>query len=149
MHKTGNVLNKMPKPTQGKAKSMLHDIWMADTKAAAEKSFDLFVQTFGPKYPGAVECLTKDRDVLLAFYDFPADHWLHIRTTNPIESTFATVRLRTRKTKGSGSRIACLAMVFKLALAAQKKWRTLNGRQFIADVIEGVRFIDGVKDVAA
>jgi putative transposase len=149
MHKTGNVLNKMAKATQGKAKSMLHDIWMADTKAAADKAFDLFLETFGGKYPAAAECLAKDREVLLAFYDFPAEHWLHIRTTNPIESTFATVRLRTRKTKGSGSRIACLAMVFKLALAAQKKWRTLNGRQFIGDVIEGVRFVDGVKEMAA
>jgi putative transposase len=149
MHKTGNVLNKMAKATQGKAKSMLHDIWMADTKAAADKAFDLFLETFGGKYPAAAECLAKDREVLLAFYDFPAEHWLHIRTTNPIESTFATVRLRTRKTKGSGSRIACLAMVFKLALAAQKKWRTLNGCQFIGDVIEGVRFVDGVKEMAA
>jgi putative transposase len=149
MHKTGNVLNKMPKAVQAKAKSMLHDIWMADTKAAAEQAFGLFTETFAGKYPAAVSCLEKDKDVLLTFYDFPADHWLHIRTTNPIESTFATVRLRTNKTKGSGSRIACLTMVFKLALAAQKKWRALNGHQLIADVIKGIRFVDGVKERAA
>jgi transposase-like protein len=120
VHKTTNVLNKMPKGVQAKAKSMLHDIWMASTREEAGKAFDLFVETFGAKYTGAVECLVKDRDALLAFYDFPAKHWIHLRTTNPIESTFATVRLRTDKTKGCGSRIACLTMVFKLALSAQK-----------------------------
>jgi putative transposase len=96
-----------------------------------------------------VECLVKDRDALLAFYDFPAEHWIHLRTTNPIESTFATVRLRTDKTKGSGSRIACLTMVFKLALSAQKKWRALNGAKLLADVIDGVVFEDGVRKEAA
>ena len=126
VHKTANVLNKLPKGVQPKAKAMLHDIWMAETKAAAEQAFDLFLATFAAKFPAATTCLTKDRDVLLTFYDFPAEHWIHIRTTNPVESTFATVRLRTTKTKGSGSRLACLTMVFKLALAAQKTWRVLN-----------------------
>jgi len=149
VHKTANVLNKMPKGVQPKAKSMLHDIWMAETKEDAGEAFDLFVSTFEAKYPSAAECLTKDREVLLTFYDFPAEHWRHIRTTNPIESTFATVRLRTKKTKGSGSRLACLVMVFKLAMAAQKKWRTLNGYKLIADVIDGVAFVDGIKKEAA
>jgi len=106
VHKTANVLDKMPKKVQPSAKRMLHEIWMAETKADAEKAFNAFMETFQAKYPKAVTCLEKDRDVLLAFYDFPAEHWRHIRTTNPIESTFATVRLRTRKTKGSGSRPA-------------------------------------------
>jgi putative transposase len=149
VHKTANVLNKLPKSVQPKAKSMLYDIWMAETKAAAEKAFDLFLETFVGKYPAATACLEKDRDVLLTFYDFPAEHWRHIRTTNPIESTFATVRLRTRKTKGAGSRLASLTMVFKLALTAQRKWRALNGSQLIADVIRGVAFVDGVRKEAA
>ncbi|MDX1430296.1 MAG: IS256 family transposase [Rhodothermales bacterium] len=149
VHKTANVLNKMPKSVQAKAKSMLHDIWMASKREDARKAFDLFVETFGGKYPAAASCLEKDRDVLLAFYDFPAEHWVHLRTTNPIESTFATVRLRTDKTKGCGSRIACLTMVFKLALSARKKWRALNGAKLLADVISGVVFEDGVKKEAA
>jgi len=149
VHKTANVLNKMPKGVQAKAKSMLHDIWMAETKAAAEEAFDLFGETFRAKYEAAVACLDKDREALLTFYDFPAEHWLHLRTTNPIESTFASVRLRTDKTKGAGSRIACLTMVFKLALSAQQRWRALNGAKLLADVIEGVRFEDGVKKLAA
>jgi len=149
VHKTANVLNKMPKSIQPKAKSMLHDIWMAETKVEAEKAFGLFLETFVGKYPAATACLEKDRDVLLTFYDFPAEHWTHIRTTNPIESTFATVRLRTRKTKGAGSRLASLTMVFKLALTAQKRWRALNGSQLIADVIRGVNFVDGVRKEAA
>jgi len=137
VHKMANVLNKMPKSLQPKAKSMLHDIWMAETRAEAEKAFDLFIETFGVKYPKAVECLTRDRDVLLTFYDFPAEHWIHLRTTNPIESTFATVRLRTARTKGCGSRTACLTMVFKLARCAEKHWRKLNGSDLIAQVIGG------------
>ena len=149
VHKTANVLNKMPRSIQPKAKSMLHDIWMAETKIEAEKAFDLFLETFAGKYPAATACLEKDRDVLLTFYDFPAEHWTHIRTTNPIESTFATVRLRTRKTKGAGSRVASLTMVFKLALTAQKRWRALNGSQLIADVIRGINFVDGVRKEAA
>jgi transposase-like protein len=149
VHKTANVLNKMPKSVQAKAKSMLHDIWMASTRKDAGEAFDLFLGTFSGKYPAATACLDKDRDALLAFYDFPAEHWIHLRTSNPIESTFASVRLRTAKTKGCGSRIACLTMVFKLALSAQKRWRALNGAKLLADVITGVVFEDGVKKLAA
>ncbi len=149
VHKTANVLNRLPKSIQAKAKGMLHDIWMAETRKVAEEAFSLFVETFAAKYPAAVECLEKDRDALLRFYDFPAEHWRHLRTTNPIESTFATVRLRTNKTKGSGSRAACLAMVFKLAQSAEKRWRALNGSKLVANVIEGVIFIDGIRKKAA
>jgi len=149
VHKTGNVLNKLPKSKQAKAKSMLHDIWMAETRQDAHKAFDLFVESYEAKYPKAVTCLTRDRDVLLAFYDFPAEQWMHIRTTNPIESTFATVRLRTKRTKGSGSRAACLAMVFKLTMCAERTWRALNGSTLLPDVIRGVQFVDGVKEEAA
>jgi transposase-like protein len=149
MHKTGNVLNKLPKGKQAKAKRMLHDIWMAETRDEAHKAFDLFEESYKVKYPDAVKCLSKDRDVLLAFYDFPAEQWMHIRTTNPIESTFATVRLRTKRTKGSGSRVACLTMVFKLTMCAEKTWRALNGSPLLADVIRGVQFIDGVRKEAA
>jgi putative transposase len=145
VHKTANVLDKMPKRLQPQAKAMLHEIWMADTREHAHHAFDLFVATYEAKYPKAVACLTKDRDVLLTFYDFPAEHWIHLRTTNPIESTFATVRLRTRRTKGSGTRTACLTMVFKLMQSAQKRWRVLNGSDRIPDVIQGIPFIDGIK----
>lgn len=146
VHKTANVLNKLPKGLQGKAKAMLHDIWMAPSKAEAEKAFDLFIETFQAKYPKAAECLAKDRETLLVFYDFPAEHWIHIRTTNPIESTFATVRLRTYKTKGCGSRTACLTMVFKLAQTAERHWRRLNGSELLDEVIRGVCFVDGIKE---
>jgi len=149
VHKTANVLDKMHKRVQPKAKQMLHAIWMAPTRVEGHKAFDDFIEMFEGKYPNAVECLRKDRDVLLAFYDFPAEHWVHIRTTNPIESTFATVRLRHRRTKGNGSRVACLTMVFKLMECASKTWRALNGSTLIADVIAGVEFADGVKKVAA
>jgi transposase-like protein len=150
VHKTANVLNKLPKGVHAKAKSMLHEIWMAQTRADAERAFDLFLEMYGAKYPAAASCLQGDRAELLAFYDFPAEHWIHLRTSNPIESTFASVRLRTAKTKGSGSRLACLTMVFKLAMSAQRRWRTLNGaKELLADVIEGVTFVDGVKQVAA
>ena len=145
VHKTANVLDKLPKAQQPKAKAMLHDIWQAETKAAAEKAFDLFVATYEAKYAKAVGCLAKGREELLAFYDFPAQHWIHLRTTNPIESTFATVRLRTTKTKGSGCRSACLTMVFKLMESASKKWRLLNGSPLLVKVIAGVRFADGVE----
>ena len=145
VHKTANVLNKLPKGLQGKAKAMLHEIWMAQSKAQAEKAFDLFIETFQVKYPKATECLAKDREVLLVFYDFPAEHWRHIRTTNPIESTFATVRLRTYRTKGCGSRTASLTMVFKLAQSAERHWRRLNGSKLLDEVIRGVRFADGIK----
>jgi transposase-like protein len=144
VHKTANVLDKMPKRLQPEAKAKLHDIWMADTREHANQAFDLFLKTYEAKYPKAVECLAKDREVLLTFYDFPAEHWIHVRTTNPIESTFATVRLRTKRTKGSGSRIACLTMVYKLMQSASKKWRLLNGTQVLAEVLRGTIFIDGI-----
>jgi len=149
VHKTANVLDKMPKRLQPEAKDKLHQIWMASTRQQAEEALDLFAATYEAKYPAAVECLTKDRDVLLTFYDFPAEHWRHLRTTNPIESTFATVRLRHRRTKGNGSRPACLAMVFKLCQSAEKRWRRLNGHALIPDVIADVQFIDGEKAKAA
>ncbi len=149
MHKTGNVLNCLPKSMQPSALADLHQIWMADTRENAIKAFDKFVATYQAKYPKAVLCLEKDRDDLLAFYDFPAEHWKHLRTTNPIESTFATVRLRHRRTKGNGSRVACLAMVFKLAEAAQQGWRKLDGSLLLRDIINGVRFKDGTKVNAA
>jgi putative transposase len=149
VHKTANVLDKLPKGQQPKAKAMLHDIWQASTKAEAEKAFDLFVATYEAKYAKATDCLRKDREQLLVFYAFPALHWVHLRTTNPIESTFATVRLRTSKTKGSGSRSACLTMVFKLMESASKSWRLLNGSPLLAKVITGVRFIDGVEQTNA
>jgi transposase-like protein len=149
VHKTANVLDKLPKRLQRAAKSKLHDIWQADTKENADKAFDLFLDTYQAKYPKATECLAKDREVLLTFYDFPAEHWIHVRTTNPIESTFATVRLRHRRTKGSGSRKACLTMVFKLVLAAEKKWRVLNGSKLVPDVIQGVRFVNGEREKQA
>lgn len=145
VHKTANVLNKLPKHKQPTVKSDLQDIWMAETRADAIKAFDLCVAKYKAKYPKAIDCLEKDRDELLTFYDFPAEHWQHLRTTNPIESMFATVRLRHRRTKGSGSRVACLAMVFKLAEAAEKKWRRLNGSQLVRDVIDGVQFKDGIR----
>jgi transposase-like protein len=146
VHKTANVLDKLPKRIQPAAKEKIHQIWMADTHEHANQAFDLFLETYEAKYPKACECLQKDRDELLTFYDFPAEHWKHLRTTNPIESTFATVRLRTKKTKGSGSRVACLTMVYKLMQSAQKKWRLLNGSDILTDVIQGIKFIDGVKD---
>lgn len=146
VHKTANVLDKLPKRLQPEAKQKLHDIWMADTRDHANEAFDLFLKTYQAKYPKAVECLKKDREVLLAFYDFPAEHWIHVRTTNPIESTFATVRLRTKRTKGSGSRMACLTMVYKLMQSASKKWRLLNGSQvLLVEVLRGTIFIDGVQ----
>jgi len=144
VHKTANVLDSLPKRLQPEAKQKLHDIWMADTRDHANQAFDLFQRTYAAKYPKAIECLAKDRDVLLAFYDFPAEHWIHLRTTNPIESTFATVRLRTKRTKGSGSRIACLTMVYKLMQSAAKKWRLLNGTQMLIEVLRGTIFIDGI-----
>jgi putative transposase len=149
VHKTANVLDKLPKGQQPKAKAMLHDLWQAETRAQAEKAFDLFVATYEAKYAKATACLVKDRAQLLVFYDFPALHWIHLRTTNPIESTFATVRLRTSKTKGSGSRSACLTMVFKLMESAAKKWRLLNGSPLLAKVLAGVRFVDGVEQTNA
>ena len=147
VHKTANVLNKLPKSLQGKAKGHLQDIWMAETRADAEKAFDFFIEAYGAKYDKAVECLTKDRDRLMTFYDVPAEHWKHVRSTNPIESTFATVRLRTTKTKGCLSRKTALAMVFKLLLSAKRKWRRLDGSNHLAEVIQGVTFKDGIKQI--
>ena len=128
---------------------MWHEIWMADTRKEADKAFEAFVNTYRAKHPKAVECLEKDRDELLAFYAFPAEHWSHIRTTNPIESMFATVRLRTGKTEGCGTRRATLMMAFKLAQSAGKGWRKLNGSELLADVIQNVRFVDGITEIAA
>jgi transposase-like protein len=143
VHKTANVLDKLPKSIQPKAKGLLHAIYLAPNRAEAEKAFDLFVKCYEAKYPKATKCLVKDRQEFLTFYDFPAEHWLHLRTTNAIESVFATVRLRTAKTKGSGTRQACLTMVFKLMESASKRWRALNGSSLLADVIKGVVFVDG------
>ena len=144
-HKTANVLNKLPKGLQLKAKAELNDIWMAERRAAAEQAFDKFLLSYEAKYPKASECLHKDRSALLTFYDFPALHWSHIRTTNPIESTFATVRLRTSKTRGCVSRGGLLAMVFKLMKVAEQKWYKLKGSEFLVQVIQGVRFKDGTQ----
>ena len=146
VHKTANVLNKLPKGQQAKAKAALHEIWMAENRAAAEQAFDHFLNTYEVKYAKAAECLAKDRQALLTFYDFPAEHWPHIRTTNPIESTFATVRLRTAKTRGCVSRAGILAMVFKLTKSAEQKWRKLKGHTRLAQVVQGVRFKDGLQE---
>ncbi|HLW86193.1 MAG TPA: transposase, partial [Candidatus Sulfotelmatobacter sp.] len=148
VHKTVNILDKMARSQQPSAKLMLHEIWMSGTKEDAVKAFDQFVASYRAKYPKAVECLLKDREELLAFYDFPAEHWQHLRTTNPIESTFATVRLRTYRTKGAGSRAACLAMAFTLLETAQKRWRKLSGSALLPEVVAGVLFKDGMKIAA-
>ena len=145
VHKTANVLDKMAKKVQSGAKAQLHEIWMSATREDAQDAFDHFVSTYEAKYLSAVACLKKDREVLLTFYDFPAEHWIHLRTTNPIESTFATVRLRHRRTKGNGSRVACLAMVFKLCESAERHWRSLNGARLLPEVIAGVQFVNGEK----
>ena len=145
MHKTVNVLNYLPKSTQAKAKQSLHNIWQAETKAAAEKAFELFIKTYEPKYPKTTLCLQKDREELMAFYDFPAQHWQSIRTSNPIESTFATIRHRTKRSKGCLSRDGMLHMMFKLGQCAEKSWRRLRGFNYLAKVITGVKFKDGVE----
>ena len=149
VHKTVNVLDQLPKCLHGQAKDKLHQIWMAPRKQDALQAFDLFIQTYQNKYPEATARLEKDREELLAFYDYPAEHWAHLRTTNPIESMFATVRLRTVKTKGCGSRLATLTMVYQLALTAQKSFRKLNGHALLEAVIAGVIFTDGVQAKAA
>ena len=143
VHKTANVLNKVPKTMQPKINLGLQQIWMAATKKDAEKAFDNMLESFEPKYPKAMECLRKDRTELLAFYNFPAEHWVHIRTTNPIESTFATVRLRSKRSKNCGSRDTTLAMVFKLMECAQKRWRKFKGFGKLELVINNVQFKDG------
>ena len=147
VHKTANVLNKLPKSQQPKAKRDLQEIWMAETKAEAVAVFDAFVESHKVKYEKAANCLEKDRDVLLAFYDFPAEHWKHLRTTNPIESTFATVRHRTIRSKGCLSNRTALAMVFKLVEGAQKHWRRLDGHALLPKLILGVTFNDGLEVV--
>lgn len=148
MHKTMNVLNYFPHSHQPAAKAKLQEIWMAATKAQALVALQRFVDDYQAKYPKAVECLLKDKDDMLSFYDFPAEHGSHLRTTNPIESTFATVRLRTAKTKGCGSRQACLTMVFKLVQSAQKHWRKLNGCKLVQEVSNGIVYTDGIRAAA-
>ena len=145
VHKTMNVLNALPKSLQDRAKNHLHDIWQAETKAGASAAFDFFVGTYGVKYDKAVAKMVKDREVLLTFYDYPAEHWKHIRTSNPIESTFATVRHRTKRTKGCLSRRTGLAMAFKLMMSAQNKWRKLDGQNRLPEIIQGVEFRDGLR----
>ena len=144
VHKTVNVLDKIPSSLQGKAKKMIHDIYLAPTKMDANVAFDVFIEEFDLKYPKAVDSLRLHREELLSFYDFPAEQWQHLRSTNVIESTFSTVRLRTKKTKGCGSRIATLTMVFKLVESAEKRWKKLRGYRKISQLLEGVQFQDGV-----
>ena len=147
VHKTANVLNKLPKSRHSKAKRALQDIWMVETRNHADSAFDAFIETYAVKYDKAAACLVKDRETMLAFYDFPAEHWKHLRTTNPIESTFATVRHRTVRSKGCLSNKTALAMVFKLAQAAQNSWRRLDGHNLLPKLIVGVKFIDGIEAV--
>ena len=148
VHKTANILDKMPKGVQGRAKSAIHDMYMAETKKEALGALKTFLETYKAKYPKACECLLDSQDALFAFYDFPAEHWAHLRTSNPIESTFATVRHRTRRTKGCGSRIATLTMVFKLASKAENHWRKLNNHGLIFKLLQGSIFVDGVLKAA-
>jgi transposase-like protein len=145
VHKTANVLDAMPKRVQPRAKAMLHEIVEAPTRADARQALEEFRREWAAKYPKAWTKLDKDRDVLLSFYDFPAEHWRHLRTTNPIESSFATVKLRTRVTKGAGSRAAALAMAYKLLDAASERWRRFNGHELVADVLAGAHFKDGIR----
>ena len=147
VHKTANILDKLPKKVQPGAKRQTHEMYMAPTRDDAIKAYEKFLAVYEAKYPKACECLRKDREVLFTFYDFPAEHWVHIRTTNPIESTFSTVRLRTRRTKGCGSREATLMMVYKLAREAEKRWRRIRGFHWIPKVIKGIPFQDGVMQV--
>jgi transposase-like protein len=146
VHKTSNVLNKLPKSLQSKAKAKLHQIWQAPDKSEAERHFEDFIGLYGAKYPKAAECLKKDRETLLAFYDFPAEHWRHIRTTNPIESTFATVRLRTDKVRGCFSALTALTMAFRLCQCAEKRWIRLHHPKRLAEVIRGVKFVNGIEE---
>ena len=146
VHKTVNVLDKLPKSLQGAAKSMLHEIWQAYTRKSTDKALDRFVATYEAKYPKAVDCLVRDREMLFAFYDFPAAHWQHLRTTNPIESSFATIRLRTVKTRNCVSAKSALSLVHQLAVSAQKRWRRLRGFGQLPDVVTDVRFIDGIDE---
>jgi putative transposase len=147
VHKTANILNKLAKSVQAKAKEKIQQIWMAPDKSEAQESFDDFIRLYGTKYPKALECLQKDREALLTFYDFPAEHWRHIRTTNPIESTFSTVRLRTDKVRGCFSAKTVVTMAFKLCQCAQKRWQRLHCHKKLAEVIRGVKFIDGIEEI--
>ena len=149
VHKIANVLDKLPKRLQPRAKAMLHEIMRAPDRASAEEEMARFVQEYEVKYPKATDCLMKDSEALLAFFDFPAQHWTHLRTTNPIESTFATVKARTRITKGAGSRGAGLALAFKLTLAAEQRWRRVNAPHLVALVQAGVKFKDGEQVVSS
>ena len=149
VHKTANVLNKLPKSLQSKAKEKLQDIWMAPGIVEAKKNFGIFIELYGAKYPKAAKCLEKDRAVLLSFYSYPADHWKHIRTTNPIESTFATVRLRTAKVRNCFSAQTVVTMAFQLCRCAEKRWQKINGLKKLAKIIEGIEFVDGVERIAA
>ena len=149
MHKTSNVLNYLPKTTRAKAKDDLHQIWMAEGRAQAETAMALFEEKYSAKYPKAVHCLTKDRTELLAFYDFPGEHWLHVRTSNMIESTFATLRHRTKRVKGAFSKDSALSMMLQLALEAQKRWHRITAVERLGELLEGVRFVDGVAQLAA
>lgn len=145
VHKTANILNKLPKSLQAKAKENIHKIWMADTRKNAELAFDSFINIYEAKYPKAVQCLEKDREVLLKFYDFPAEHWRHIRTSNPIESTFATVKLRTAKVRGCFSSKSVLYMAFKLCKSAEKNWIKLHHYEKLGQLIQGVKFVNGIE----
>ena len=143
MHKTGNVLNYLPKAGQAKAKDGLHQIWMAETRDAAERAFDRWLAMYRDKYPKAADCLGRDREALLAFYDFPARHWTHLRTTNVIESAFATIRHRSARAKGCVTRTTMLSMIYKMGMSAEKSWKRLRGFRQLGKVAEGVRFKDG------
>ena len=145
VHKTANVLDKLPTAVQPAAKRDLRQIWTAPGRKAADAAIALFAEKYGAKYDRAVVCLTKDRDVLLTYHDFPAEHWDHLRTANPIESVFATVRHRTVRTKGALSQDTARLMVFKLIMAAAKTWRRLKGENQLPKVIAGVTFRNGVE----
>ena len=147
VHKTANILNKLPKSLQAKAKEKLHQIWMAPDKVEAQTHFDDFISIYEDKYPKAAKCLQKDREILLTFYDFPAEHWRHIRTTNPIESTFSTVRLRTAKVRSCFSSRTVVTMAFKLCQCAQKRWQRLYGYRKLGKVIRGIKFINGIEEI--
>jgi transposase-like protein len=146
VHKMVNVLNYLPRSLQGKAKGGLQAIWMAETRGQAQHAFDVFLMTYHAKYPKAADCLAKDREAVLAFYDFPAEHWVHLRTSNVIESTFATIRHRTDQVKGAFSRTSLLSMLFKRALCAEQSFCRLKGFDCLAEVLRGVRFVDGVRE---
>ena len=152
MHKSGNVLNYLPKSSQPKAKQDLHEIWMAEIRAQAERAFNDWIERYDDKYPKATACLARDREELLAFYDFPGVHWTHLRTTNVIESAFATIRHRSSRAKGCVTRQSMLSVIYKMGMCAEKSWRRLRGFQQLAKVVEGVKFTDGnevIKDSRA